>query len=87
MFSNFGEKEEAYCLPIIDKIRKAGISAEIYPDNAKMKKQMTWANRKQIVFVAIVGEEEIATNKISLKNMITGEQKLLNTEELIEALK
>ncbi len=86
MFSNFGEIEEAYSLPIINRLRKAGVSAEIYPESAKMKKQMTWANRKQIEYVAIVGEDEMAANKVALKNMISGEQSLLSIDELIEAL-
>ncbi len=86
MFSNFGEIEEAYSLPIINKLRKAGVSAEIYPESAKMKKQMAWANRKQIEYVAIVGEDEMAANKVALKNMISGEQSLLSIDELIEAL-
>ncbi|MFV0553725.1 MAG: histidine--tRNA ligase [Mangrovibacterium sp.] len=87
MFSNFGAKEEAYCLPILQKLRANGISAEIYPSEAKMKKQMTWADRKAIPFVAIVGENEMAESKVSLKNMKTGEQQLLSVEELIEVMR
>ncbi|MFV0365316.1 MAG: histidine--tRNA ligase [Mangrovibacterium sp.] len=87
MFSNFGTVEEAYCLPILQKLRAQGISAEIYPSEAKMKKQMTWADRKAIPYVAIVGESEMTENKVALKNMKTGEQQLLNIEELIATLR
>ncbi|MFV0291291.1 MAG: histidine--tRNA ligase [Mangrovibacterium sp.] len=86
LFTNFGEKEEAYCLPIISQLRKAGISAEIYPDQAKMKKQMAWADKKAIAFVAMVGENEMNENKITLKNMLSGEQQLLSMEELIKTI-
>ena len=83
LFVNFGETETNYCLPIADKARKAGIRTEIYPDSVKMKKQMQYANAKNIPFVAIAGETEIAEGKVMLKNMITGEQKLLAAEEVI----
>ncbi len=83
LFVNFGEKEAAYCLPILSKVRNAGIFAEIYPDSAKMKKQMSYANDKQIPFVAIAGENEMNENKFNLKNMITGEQSLITTDELV----
>lgn len=86
MFSNFGEAEEAYCLPIMKQLRKAGVSAEIYPESAKMKKQLTWADRKAIPFVVLVGESEMAEKKVSLKNMKTGEQQLLSVAELLETL-
>jgi histidyl-tRNA synthetase len=86
LFVNFGEKEEKYCLPVLTAVRNAGINAEIYPDQAKMKKQMTWADQKKIPFVAIVGEEEMAQNKINLKNMVSGEQKLVDAQELIKIL-
>ena len=86
MFINFGEKEEKYCLPILQKIRKKGISAEIYPDATKMKKQMKYANANNILFVAIAGENEIKENKFTLKNMLTGEQQILSSIELIEFL-
>ena len=86
LFINFGEKETAYCLPIIDKVRKEGIHAEIYPDAAKMKKQMSYANAKQIPFVALAGENEMKEGKITLKNMETGEQQLVTPEELIGRL-
>ena len=83
-FVNFGEAEEAYCLPLLAKARKAGIKAEIYPDQAKMKKQMTYANANNIPFVAIAGTNEIETQKVMLKNMESGEQELLSIEEVIE---
>ena len=86
LFINFGEKETAYCLPIINKVRGKGIRAEIYPDSAKMKKQMSYANAKQIPFVALAGENEMRAGQITLKNMETGEQQMLSPEELIAKL-
>jgi histidyl-tRNA synthetase len=86
MFVNFGEKEEAFCLPILAKLRAAKVNAEIYPEAAKMKKQMAWANSKQVPFVAVVGEEELQQGKIALKNMKSGEQQLITSEELIKIL-
>lgn len=87
LFVNFGDKETAYCLPIVSKARQAGIQVEMYPDAVKMKKQMTYANAKQITFVAMAGETEIAEGKVMLKNMVTGEQKMVSAEELIEIVK
>ena len=86
LFINFGEKETAYCMPIARAAREAGIRTEVYPDSVKMKKQMAYANAKQIPFVALAGENEIAEHKLTLKNMITGEQKLVSEEELIAAI-
>ena len=86
LFINFGEQETAYCLPIINKVRSQGIRAEIFPDAAKMKKQMSYANAKQIPFVVLAGENEMNAGKVTLKNMETGDQSLLSTEELIERL-
>lgn len=86
MFVNFGSREEAYLLPLVSQIRRAGIRTEIYPEAAKMKKQMGYADTKKIPFVALVGENEINENKINLKNMLTGEQTLVTPEELIESL-
>ena len=71
-------------MPLIAKVRKAGIRRELYPESTKMKKQMGYADAKKIPFVAIVGENEMAENKINLKNMLTGEQNLVTIEELIE---
>ena len=87
LFINFGEKETAYCLPIINKVRAQGIRAEIFPDAAKMKKQMSYANAKQIPFVALAGENEMTEGKVTLKNMETGEQLMLTPDELIEKIK
>ena len=84
LFVNFGQKEEIHLLQLIAKVRKAGIRTELYPEPAKMKKQMGYADAKKIPFVAIVGENEMAENKINLKNMLTGEQTLVTIEELIE---
>ncbi len=83
LFVNFGEKETAYSLPILAKARAAGIRAEIYPDSAKMKKQMSYANGKNVPFVAIVGENEMNAGKVMLKNMLTGEQSLVDTQTLL----
>ncbi|MBQ2673528.1 MAG: histidine--tRNA ligase [Prevotella sp.] len=86
LFINFGDQETAYCLPIINQVRARGIRAELYPDAAKMKKQMSYANAKQIPYVALAGENEMAAGKITLKNMETGEQQMLTPEELIQVL-
>ena len=86
MFTNFGEAELAYCLPIVAQVRAAGISAEIFPSSVKMKKQMNYANDKQVAYVAIVGENEMNEGKITLKDMTTGEQSMLTAQELIEKL-
>lgn len=87
LFINFGEKETAYCLPIAKAAREAGVRTEVYPDCAKMKKQMNYANAKHVAFVALTGENEIAKGKITLKNMLTGEQKLITPGELLNELK
>ena len=87
LFINFGQTETAYCLPIVSKARAAGIQTEMYPDAAKMKKQMNYANAKHIPFVAITGENEIAEGKVMLKNMVTGEQQMVTPDELIEIVK
>ena len=86
LFINFGEKEEAYLLPIVAQVRAAGIRTELYPESAKVKKQMGYADAKKIPFVAIVGETEMNEGKITLKNMITGEQKPVTLEELTAQL-
>ena len=82
LFVNFGEAEMDYCLPIVSQVRAAGISAEIYPDAAKMKKQMSYANAKHIPYVAIAGETEMAAGKVTVKNMETGEQQLMTATEI-----
>ena len=86
LFINFGEQETAHCLHIINKVRARGIRAEIFPDTSKMKKQMSYANAKQIPFVVLAGESEIKEGKVTLKNMETGEQQMLTIDELINAL-
>ena len=83
LFVNFGAKEEAYLLPLVAQVRAAGIRTELYPESAKMKKQMGYADTKKIPYVAIVGETEMSEGKINVKNMITGEQQLLTVDELI----
>jgi len=86
LFINFGEKEEKFCLPILAKLRANGINAEIYPASQKMKKQMTYANNKNIPFVIMVGETEMEEGLVSLKDMDTGEQLKLTPDQLIEKL-
>jgi histidyl-tRNA synthetase len=87
LFINFGERETAYCMPIAAAARQAGIRTEVFPDSAKMKKQMSYANQKLIPFVALAGENEISQNKVTLKNMTTGEQQLVSTDELVAIVK
>jgi histidyl-tRNA synthetase len=86
LFINFGDKETAYCLPFVAKAREAGIRTEIFPDSTKMKKQMSYANAKQIPFVALAGENEMAAGKLTLKNMETGEQSLVSIDEIIKTI-
>ena len=87
LFINFGEKEAAFALQALKQAREAGIRAEIFPDASKMKKQMSYANAKKIPFVALVGENEMAEKKVTLKNMTSGEQQLLAIEEAIHCIK
>ena len=87
LFINFGGREAAYCLPIAAKARQAGIRTEVFPDASKMKKQMAYANAKQIPFVALAGENEMTQGKLTLKNMLSGEQQLITAEELINIIK
>ncbi|MDR0186722.1 histidine--tRNA ligase [Prevotella brunnea] len=84
LFVNFGWKETEYILPMVSKIRKAGVRTEVFPDETKMKKQMSYANAKQIPFVAIVGETEMKEGKLTLKDMMTGEQLSLTVDQLIQ---
>ncbi len=86
MFINFGKKEAAYCLPLLKQLRLNGIRSELYPSAVKMKKQMTYANNKGVKFVIMIGEDEMDSSDVTLKNMITGEQKKLNVRELIKEL-
>lgn len=83
---NFGEKETPYALNILNKLHEAGISAELYPEPAKLKKQMKYADQKQIPYVVLIGEEEMQTGTVTLKNMQSGEQAKVSTKELIETL-
>ena len=87
LFINFGEQETAYCLPIINSLRAKGIRAEIYPDAAKMKKQMTYANDIHVQYVGIIGSTELEENKITIKNMLTGEQEIVPLTSIKEILK
>lgn len=87
LFINFGEKEMTYCLPLARKLRENGIRTEIYPDAIKMKKQMSYANAKNVKYVALAGESEIAEEKITLKNMQTGEQTLISKDDLVVVVK
>lgn len=87
LFVNFGSREEKFCLPLLKQLRDAGINAEIYPEAAKMKKQMTYADKKGIPFVALVGENEMNEGMISVKNMATGEQTNIKINELINILR
>lgn len=87
LFVNFGSREEKYCLPLLKQLRAHGINAEIYPEASKMKKQMTYADKKRIPFVALIGENEMQEDIVSLKNMATGEQVNVKTGELAEKLK
>ena len=86
LFLNLGEQEAAFCMGLLTQLRKSGISAEIYPDAAKMKKQMSYANAGRVPYVAIVGSDELAQGKVTLKNMETGEQALVSTDKLKDSL-
>ncbi|MDD4777681.1 MAG: histidine--tRNA ligase [Fermentimonas sp.] len=87
MFVNFGEKEENHILPLITRLRGSGISCELYPETAKMKKQLSYANNNRIPFVAMVGENEMRDSTITLKNMKSGEQKSVSLQEIKEIIK
>jgi histidyl-tRNA synthetase len=86
LFVNFGPAEEKYCLPRLSELHEAGIPAEIFPDAAKIKKQLDYANRKNIPYVILVGENEMKEGKLTLKDMQTGEQSLLSWKELKDKL-
>lgn len=86
LFSNFGPQEETFALPLLKKFRNLGIKSEIFPEAGKMKKQFSYANKKEIPFMVIIGEEEMSQNKITLKNMNSGEQILLTVDEAIKAI-
>jgi histidyl-tRNA synthetase len=86
LFINFGMKEAQYCSLWLSRFRESGIKTELYPDAAKMKKQMSYADRNAIPYVILAGEDEITTGKLNLKNMASGEQSLLTPEEIISKL-
>jgi histidyl-tRNA synthetase len=87
LFSNFDEKAELFALPILQQLRNKGVAAELYPTAAKLKKQMSYADAKNIPYVVLIGDEEMQSGQLTLKNMETGEQQKLNTEDLIEKVK
>ncbi|MEO6882887.1 MAG: histidine--tRNA ligase [Bacteroidia bacterium] len=87
LFVNFGEAEQNYCLPLLEKVRAAGINAEIYPDQTKIKKQFDYANKKQIPYVVVVGTEEMQSHLLTFKNMNSGEQTKISIEQIIENLR
>jgi histidyl-tRNA synthetase len=86
LISNFDSAAENYALPLLQKLRNAGISAEIYPSSAKLKKQMSYADDKKIPFVILIGSEEMETGLLSLKNMKSGEQQKITAEQIISYL-
>ncbi len=86
MFVYFGKEEEKYCLKLLQQVRAAGINAELYPEAAKMKKQMSYADDKKIPFVVLVGSEEIKSGLLSVKNMQSGEQEKISVGELIKKI-
>ena len=86
LFINFGATEARYCAGLLSRFRESGIKTELYPDSAKMKKQMSYADRNEIPYVILAGEDEIASGKLNLKNMRTGEQSLLTVQEVIDRL-
>lgn len=83
LFINFGEKEEKYCIPLLDSLRKEGIASELYPTPVKLKKQMAYANSRNIPWVIIAGEEEIKSGKTAARDMSSGKQHLVNKDDLI----
>ncbi len=87
LFVNFGEKEERYCNSLLKALRAEGLAAEMYPDQAKMKKQMDYANRKNIPWVVLIGENEMKTGKLTIKDMLTGEQNEMTIQEFTGILK
>lgn len=87
LFVNFGEREVSYILPVLDRLREGAVASELYPDSAKMKKQMSYANSRNIPFVALVGEQEMNDGVITLKEMETGQQERLTPDQLVERLR
>lgn len=87
LFINFGPQEQTYCIRYASRLRSEGIATLVYPEPAKMKKQMEFANKKNIPFVVLLGEEEISSETLTVKNMLTGEQLKLSIEQTIELIK
>jgi histidyl-tRNA synthetase len=87
LFVNFGDTEQAFCMPLVKQLRDAGVAAELYPDQVKLKKQFKYADDRGVDYVAIVGADEITTNSVNLKNMATGEQVIVLVTDLIDKLK
>ena len=84
LFINFGDQEALACLKAIKVLRSNGIKAELYPDAAKMKKQMNYANRRNIPYVVLIGDEELKTDTFTLKHMESGEQSIVSLDHLID---
>jgi histidyl-tRNA synthetase len=84
LFANFGQAEQSYCLPLLNDLRNAGVNCEIYPEAAKMKKQMSYADAKRTMFVVLAGADEMLRNEVTVKNMQTGDQITINKENLVE---
>ncbi|MBQ1952004.1 MAG: histidine--tRNA ligase, partial [Alistipes sp.] len=87
IFINLGAEEQAASLALLRQLRSEGIPAEIYPESAKMKKQMEYANRRQIPFVVIIGSEELAAKEATVKNMLSGEQQRVSFADLVSVLR
>ena len=87
LFVNFGETEANYCLKALQYLRKQGVNSELYPDTAKMKKQMNYANKKGIPFVVLVGEDEMSSGLLTVKNMTDGTQSTMKLEDLVTNLR
>jgi histidyl-tRNA synthetase len=87
LFSNMGESEAAFCVPLAVSLRRMGIACEIYPENTRLRKQFEYADKKGIPYLAIVGANEVAENAVTLKNLASGEQQLVNISELVEKFK
>ncbi|MEY4594571.1 MAG: hypothetical protein RIQ47_981, partial [Bacteroidota bacterium] len=87
LFVNFGMQEAVFCLGLVRRLRNDGINAELYPDAAKMKKQLSYADAKQIPYAALIGSEEMSSGLLTIKNLSTGEQSKLTMDELLHLLK
>ena len=87
LFVNFGPEEEAFALKLLSEVRQNGISSEIYPEASKLKKQLEYANRKQIPMVVLIGKDEMESGMVTVKDMQSGEQSRISREEFIRSLK